>query len=212
MFVKLESHTPNFVPFAFGVSFGGNISISKPKNISSIDFQRKNSPGFHLGFLASFRQRSYYFETGLEYLSEGYMYKLYNKDITKPTINYYQNENKFYALTVPIKLSLPFPDRYVIHTISFGIYSKFLIKQSAYKEINYNNGTVEKDIINQKKQYSGFYPTFNLSYGIDIPIDYNEQTIRIEPYTQFSFISSRDSNLSNTLTAFGLRATFFWLN
>ena len=52
----LKSQNPNYTPFAFGVSFGGNVSIAKPEGISKAEYTKEASPGYHLGFITSFRK------------------------------------------------------------------------------------------------------------------------------------------------------------
>ncbi len=215
LFFVLCNHTfcqtPNFSPFAYGVSFGSNINMGKPKNIAATEFEKKNSVGYHLGALVSFRKPKYFLETGIEFLSEGYSYKQMNKEATKPTIDFYLVENKFYGIAVPLKFSKPFADRYVTHVIGFSLLPKIMLRQTVFKQVQYKNGTQEKEVLNQKSQYAAFYPSVNLSYGVEIPVNYNEEAIRIEPYAQFSFIRAKTEALSNTLTGFGLRVTFLWM-
>ena len=46
-----------------------------------------------------------------------------------------------------------------------------MLKQTHFKQINYQNGTIEEEIVDEKSEYSSFYPSVNLGYRLEIPVN-----------------------------------------
>lgn len=144
---------PNQTPFAYGISAGVYASSANPKQVSNVT-DKKAVAGFSIGGVASFRMKTYFLETGINYLSEGYAYSTYIEN--KTTYNKVSNEYKFYSIMVPLKLAIPIRSRYGRHLPSLAFNAAFPTKQTLFQSIEYNNAPSVKNVYKSIQIYSIF--------------------------------------------------------
>ncbi len=197
---------PNQTPFAYGISAGVYSSSANPKQVSIID--KKSVAGFSIGGVASFRMKTYFLETGLNYISEGYAYSTAIEN--KNTVNKISNEYKFYAIMVPLKLAIPIRSKYGRHLPSIALNFSLPTKQTLFQTIEYNNAPLVKNVYNVSSDYKAFTPSFSLAYGIEFDIDII-YAVRFEPTFQFTFLNANSTQFKTNISNIGLKCNLLFL-
>jgi hypothetical protein len=199
---------PNQTPFAYGGGIGGYICSAQPNQQGMTSLNKRPVAGFSFGGMVSVRKSKYFFETGINYVSEGYAY---SSNVTvRNTTKTVSDEYKFYSLMVPLRICLPVKSTFCIHLPSFAFNLSYRTKQTQLETIDQQNGPLNKNVYDIKKDYKDLTPSFTLAYGVEF--DLNEvHAIRIEPACQFSFINARQAGNKTTISNLGLRAYFLFL-
>jgi len=209
VYLKCNAQTadPNQTPFAYGISLGVYSSSANPKLVGII-FNKKPVAGFSLGGVASFRRKTYFFETGLNYMSEGYAYSTTVE--SKNNVNKVSNEYKFYSIMLPLKLAVPIRSKYGRHLPSFALNLALPTKQLLYQTIEYNNAPLTKNVYNVSSDYKVYKPSFSLAYGLEFDMDVT-YAIRVEPTFQFTILNANAAQFKTNISNIGLKCNLLFL-
>ena len=209
VYLKCNAQTadPNQTPFAYGISLGVYSSSANPKLVGII-FNKKPVAGFSLGGVASFRMKTYFFETGLNYMSEGYAYSTTVE--SKNNVNKVSNEYKFYSIMLPLKLAVPIRSKYGRHLPSFALNLALPTKQLLYQTIEYNNAPLTKNVYNVSSDYKVYKPSFSLAYGLEFDMDVT-YAIRVEPTFQFTILNANAAQFKTNISNIGLKCNLLFL-
>lgn len=202
-----QTADPTQTPFAYGISAGVYSSSANPKQVSSIS-DKKPVAGFSLGGVASFRMKTYFFETGLNYMSEGYAYSTTVE--SKTNVNKISNEYKFYSIMLPLKLAVPIRSNYGRHLPSFALNLSIPTKQVLYQTIENKNAPNTKNVYNVSSDYKAFTPSFSLAYGLEFDMDIT-YAIRIEPTFQFTILNANSAQFKTNISNIGLKCNLLFL-
>lgn len=206
-FCNSQTADPNQTPFAYGISAGVYSSSANPKITGSI-LDKKPVAGFSIGGVASFRMKTYFIETGLNYISEGYAYSTALEN--KVNVNKVSNEYKFYSIMLPLKLAVPIRSKYGRHLPSFALNFSLPTKQLLYQTVEYNNAPFTKNVYNVSSDYKAFKPSFSLAYGLEFDMDIT-YAIRVEPTFQFTILNANSAQFKTNISNIGLKFNLLFL-
>ena len=206
-FCNAQVADPNQTPFAYGISAGVYSSSANPKLVG-IPFNKKPVAGFSLGGVASFRMKTYFFETGLNYMSEGYAYSTTVE--SKNNVNKVSNEYKFYSIMLPLKLAVPVRSKYGRHLPSFALNLSLPTKQLLYQTVEYNNAPITKNAYDVSSDCKAYTPSFSLAYGLEFDMDIT-YAIRVEPTFQFTILNANSTQFKTTISNIGLKCNLLFL-